>query len=729
MHDDLDSNDEFEEGGGGGGDYAMPDVAPVTRASSGAGASGAGGGGGGAAGEPGVGEASVSGAGSGVGFSSRVTAGKPGAPVAVADSSSSAGLAFGVSDADSDLAALQLAQRQQQQAQQQQAQQQLADQVRALQAQQQALEADLGRARRTAEGAVASLTERDKDLVSARATAAASQAAVAAQRREAAVRSLACWASGRQTSVLARAMGTWRLACAVGDAQGQHAAAAAAQRDVAAVRRRCAELEAQLVLRKQEAEQLRAASQQAAEAQAVASASAVEDLSAALARSRTDASSLATQLDQATRRADAADAHAASLSEQLTQSTVRLREAEAALATLRDRTVASSVAAGDLVKEAAGLTAKVHAVSLTGLVTAFGGLGSRLRLRQLHRAVASWRVFAERAKGAVGVQYTEAAVQAATSAASAAEAARAAVVADLTSVTLRLRECEAALSDMTARAERAEGRTTGLFREAAAVKATVQTRVQRAAASAMATWLSFRQRASVSDALRTWQRLTIEGRCDVLARREVALRSALEQVQGQLEAACQDDAVRAVLEQRATILSLEAQLAQAQDAIRRQHVEFGLGHAGGGYLGSQAPVALPPPLPQGTPALDRLTYADRTSDRFLELVDAACEQADATVVAPLEKRVAVLEEMLAERDEQVFRLVQAAGVASTLHGDDKRRHAAEMLVSEVRQAQQREAALLDRLTMRELGPAVGRANEAPPGPQGYRDPYPPPAPT
>ncbi len=82
-----------------------------------------------------------------------------------------------------------------------------------------------------------------------------------------------------------------------------------------------------------------------------------------------------------------------------------------------------------------------------------------------------------------GREDTAAALQAARAAVEAAEAGRAAVVSDLTTVTQRLRECEAALADMTSRAERAEGRTTGLFREAAAVKATVQMRVQRAAVS------------------------------------------------------------------------------------------------------------------------------------------------------------------------------------------------------------------------------------------------------
>ena len=87
-------------------------------------------------------------------------------------------------------------------------------------------------------------------------------------------------------------------------------------------------------------------------------------------------------------------------------------------------------------------------------------------------------------------------------------------------------------------------------------------------------------------------------------------------------------------------------------------------------------------------------------------MDAAAAEAKRSVTAPLEAQISTLQDLLTVSNNQVQRLVTAAALAASKDSDDKRRAAADILVTEIREAQGREHQLLARVHTLEEAAAV-----------------------
>ncbi len=90
------------------------------------------------------------------------------------------------------------------------------------------------------------LTQAHTQSSTLQAAASALQRKLTAANTTAACRVLACWASGRRSADTAVAFARWRSAAAVNGAAVQTTVAQSAQREVAATRRRCVELESKV---------------------------------------------------------------------------------------------------------------------------------------------------------------------------------------------------------------------------------------------------------------------------------------------------------------------------------------------------------------------------------------------------------------------------------------------------------------------------------------------------
>jgi chromosome segregation ATPase len=374
----------------------------------------------------------------------------------------------------------------------------------------QQLHAQLAAAQRVADGATARVARSRGELEKVRSQVVGLRTEQDNLARAAAVHVLAGWMAGRRPSLLVSAWGRWRAAAARQSARQHRGAATEATRELAASRRRCADLEALV----QDLQRRVAAAQQLA-TEASARVSGVDaDAHAALQRRAADAELAVQQLqrelatsgsDAAAARAEvaalgervaAADAHCIGLADQLTDACLRLRDAEkravdaeGALQRVTAAATRSEQHLSDAFEQAATATARVRSLGQRGAATALATWMMGRQRRSVLRALGRWRDAAAalrardlRRRAAAATDDAAAARRAATDAAADAAACKE----RLATVTQRADSGEATaqseLSRVSALLRHAEDRADRAERSAAERERGVRTAEQQLAA-------------------------------------------------------------------------------------------------------------------------------------------------------------------------------------------------------------------------------------------------------